>query len=66
MEILREECDAQGLSFEGLSEKANVDRSTVSRSLRGERRPSLWVAYDMARALGLSLSDVIERAEERK
>jgi transcriptional regulator with XRE-family HTH domain len=54
MRILREECEAQGVSFESLGQKAKVDRSTVSRSLRGERNPSLWVAYDMAAALGLS------------
>ncbi len=63
MDALREEASEQGMSFEQIAIKAGLDRSTVSRSLRKERNPSLWVAADIADALSVSLSDLIKNAE---
>ena len=63
IEILQAERERRGLSYGKVAESARLDHSTISRSLRKTRTPSLWLAYDMASAMGLSLSEVIERAE---
>ena len=65
MDALREAASRQEMSFEEIARVAGLDRSTVSRSLRKERNPSLWVAVDIADALGLSLSDIVRDAEEK-
>jgi len=64
MDALKAEATRQGMSFEQIAREAGLDRSTVSRSLRKERNPSLWSAADMAKALGVSLSALVKRAEE--
>ncbi len=65
MDILLEECHRLNLSFEDIGAKAHVDRSTVSRSLRKERNPTLWVFADLATAIGLDPGEVLTRAMER-
>ena len=49
--------------MEALAERAHVDRTYVSRLEGGERQPTLAVAAALAEALGLSISDLLLRAE---
>lgn len=62
MDILLEECQRLQLSFEDVGAKAKLDRSTVSRSLRKERNPTLWVFGDLAMAIGLDPGEVLAKA----
>lgn len=49
--------------MEVLAERAKIDRTYVSRLEAGERQPTVAVAAALAEALGLSLSDLLLRAE---
>lgn len=49
--------------MDALAERAEVDRTYVSRLEAGERQPTVAVAAALAHALGLSLSDLLARAE---
>lgn len=53
----------EGLSMEALASRAGVDRTYVGRLEAGERRPTIDVAAALAEAMGLSLSDLLLRAE---
>lgn len=55
---------SQGLTLEGLADLAGVHRTTIGLIERGERQPSITVAIQLARALGISLSALIKQAEE--
>ncbi|MCI0486379.1 MAG: helix-turn-helix domain-containing protein [Blastocatellia bacterium] len=60
---IRELRKAAGLSQEKLAELAELHRTYVSGVERGERNPSLISIARIARALGVSLSDVMEGVE---
>ena len=50
----------QGLTQERLSELSGLDRSYIGRIERGEVNYSLVVLYKIARALGISVADILE------
>lgn len=49
--------------MEALAERAGLDRTYVGRLEREERQPTVVVAGALAQAMGLSLSDLLLRAE---
>lgn len=57
---LREE---QKLTIEQLSDLANVHRTTIGLLERGERKPTLQVAQQIASALGFPISELLKEAE---
>jgi transcriptional regulator with XRE-family HTH domain len=62
--VLRKHRLALKLSQETLSEKADIHPTHVSFIERFERNPSLNVAASLAKALGVSLSEMIAEAED--
>jgi len=48
---LRELRTAKGLSQEELAQVATVDRGYISETETGDRNPSVWVVYRLAKAL---------------
>lgn len=62
---MREEREKQGMSQERLGELAGVYRTYMSRVELGKVRLGLDVAQKLAAGLGMPLSDLILRAEER-
>jgi transcriptional regulator with XRE-family HTH domain len=61
--VLRKHRLALKLSQEALSEKADIHPTHVSFIERFERNPSLNVAASLAKAMGLTLSEMIAEAE---
>jgi len=61
--VLRKHRVALKLSQETLSEKADIHPTHVSFIERFERNPSLNVAASLAKAMGLTLSEMIAEAE---
>jgi len=62
MEV-RKQREELRLSQEKFAEKAGIHRTYVSSIELGKVDPSLRIAGDVARALGLRLSELIARAE---
>jgi transcriptional regulator with XRE-family HTH domain len=62
---VREEREKQSMSQEKLGELAGVYRTYMSRVELGQVRLGLDAAQKLAVALGVPLSRLIERAEER-
>lgn len=56
---LREMRLARGLSQEGLADKANLHRTYVGSVERGERNISLVNVERLAKALGMSVSELL-------
>lgn len=54
----------RGLSQETLASKAGLDRTFISMIERGVRKPTLDSASNIARALGLPLSEIVHSVEE--
>lgn len=49
-----------GLTQQQLADRLRVNRVTVGHIESGERRPSLALAVDIARVLGVSLDELVE------
>ena len=62
---VREARSARGLTLEELATAAGISRATLSNLERGEHSPSLNAATDVARALGVSLSQLLGEEERR-
>jgi transcriptional regulator with XRE-family HTH domain len=62
--VLRKHRLDKNLSQEALSEKADLHPTHVSLIERFQRNPSLNVADSLAKALGLSLSEMIAESEK--
>lgn len=54
---------ANGLSKEGLAQRAGLHQTYIGLLERGDRNPTLDTAHALARALDLSLSAMIVEAE---
>jgi transcriptional regulator with XRE-family HTH domain len=61
--VLRKHRLDKSISQEALSEKADLHPTHISLIERFERNPSLNVADSLAKALGLSLSEMIAESE---
>lgn len=62
---VREARGRQGLTLDDLATAAGVSRATLSNIERGERSPSLNAATGVARALGVSLAQLLGEEERR-
>lgn len=63
--VLQQRRRTVGLSQEALADRAGVHRTYVGLVERGERNASLDVANAFAKALGVSLSEMIRAVEKR-
>jgi transcriptional regulator with XRE-family HTH domain len=61
--IFRAEREKQGLSMNGVAERAGLSQSMVSLVEREERNPTLETLLRIATALDLDLADVLQRAQ---
>ncbi|HYE33238.1 MAG TPA: helix-turn-helix transcriptional regulator [Methylomirabilota bacterium] len=61
--LLREERLRQGLSKYAVEQRCGLSQQMIGYIERGLRKPSLEIAFRLADGLGLSLADVIARAE---
>jgi transcriptional regulator with XRE-family HTH domain len=64
-QIVREERIKRGMSQEKLAQVAELHRTYMSRVELGQVRLGLDVAQKLANGLGMPLSELIVRAEER-
>jgi transcriptional regulator with XRE-family HTH domain len=55
----------QGLTLEALAATAGISRATLSNLERGEHSPSLTAATNVARALGVSLAELLGDEDRR-
>lgn len=62
--VLKKRRQAAGISQEALAEKADIHPRHVGYIERSERNPSLNVAKSLAKALDVSLAELIQEAEE--
>lgn len=54
----------QRLTHEELADKAGVHRTTIGLLEKGERTPSVGIAAQISDALGIQLSDLLQKAEQ--
>jgi transcriptional regulator with XRE-family HTH domain len=57
-------CAMRGLDQTALAERVKVSKSSMSRILSGLQEPRLRLAYELARALGVSLDALMDDAVE--
>ncbi len=50
---------AKGLTQEGLAELSDLHRTYVGGLERGERNPSLFILFRLARALGVTVGELL-------
>ena len=62
---VREARSQRGLTLEDLASAAGISRATLSNLEDGEHSPSLNAATDVARALGVSLAQLLGEEERR-
>lgn len=65
LEVLCSARQSKGWSVAELSEKSGVHHSIIHRAEKGERFPSIPVAFRIARALEAPLSDFVKMAESK-
>jgi transcriptional regulator with XRE-family HTH domain len=63
LRLLTEARAKEGLSMDTLAERAGLDRTYVGLLERGRRQPTVVAAVALCSALGLSLADLLLRAE---
>jgi transcriptional regulator with XRE-family HTH domain len=64
-EVIRDLRKQQGLSQEKLAELANLHDRHISFIERGLRKPSVLVVFQLAKALGITASELLLRVEKR-
>lgn len=64
--VLRERREAAGISQEQLADRAGLHRTYVSLIERGKRTASIEVVRKFAKALGVSMAELIEATEKRR
>ena len=62
---LRAERVAQEITFDDLVKRVSLSRNTVWRLLNAERFITIEALVEVADALGVSVLDIVERAEKR-
>jgi transcriptional regulator with XRE-family HTH domain len=63
---LSKSMETQGLSALQLAEKANLSKTTVNATLSGNGSPSWLTVFLMAKALGLTMDEVVTRAASHR
>lgn len=63
-QVLRSARSDKNISQEELAFNAGLDRTFISLLERGRRQPSLTTLIELARALGISASDLVARVEK--
>lgn len=64
-QILRELRESKKLSQEKLAELADLDRTYISLLERGQRQPTIRTLFQIAKALNIKPSKIIETVEEK-
>ena len=62
---LRAERTIQGITLDGLAQKVGVSKITVHRYLHAQRDIPITTLADICEALGVTMGEIIRRAEER-
>lgn len=62
-EAIRHERSQQGISQEKLALMAEIDRSYIGRVERGDNNVAMLTLLKIARALGVSLKDIMKAAK---
>ncbi|MCA1686544.1 MAG: helix-turn-helix domain-containing protein [Planctomycetia bacterium] len=57
-------CALRGLDQSALAGKVNLSNSSISRILSGAQEPKLSLAYDLAKALGVTLDYLVDDSPE--
>jgi transcriptional regulator with XRE-family HTH domain len=63
---IRAERGAAGLSLEALGERVGIHRNTLHNYEKGAKEITFGTLVDIADALGLDVTDLTRRAEERR
>lgn len=63
--VLDQERYNQGLTYEELGRRSGMEKMTAHRYLKGSRDIPYSKLWDLCAALGVSVIDVITRAEDR-
>lgn len=61
---LRQLCALRGLDQTSLASLVGVSKSSLSRILNGSQEPKLRLAYELARALGVTLDYLFDESQE--
>ena len=57
-------CALRGMDQSALASKVNLSKSSISRILSGTQEPKLRLAYDLAKALGVTLDYLVDDSPE--
>ena len=57
-------CALRGLDQSGLASKVGLSKSSISRILSGRQEPKLRLAFDLAKALGVTLDHLVSDSPE--
>ena len=57
-------CALRGLDQSALANKVGLSKSSISRILSGAQEPKLRLAYDLAKALGVTLDYLVDDSPE--
>ena len=63
-EKLQQLCALRGLDQSALAVKVGLSKSSMSRILSGVQEPKLRLAYDLAKALGVTLDYLVDDSPE--
>jgi len=63
-EKLQKLCAMRGLDQTALANQFGISKSSISRILSGSQEPKLRLAYDLARALGVTLDYLVDDSPE--
>ncbi|MCD4812851.1 helix-turn-helix domain-containing protein [bacterium] len=63
LELIKETREKKKMTREQLAAKAKVHKTTIGLLERKRRIPTLQIANQIAKALGLSLSKMVKKAE---
>jgi transcriptional regulator with XRE-family HTH domain len=61
-ERLRKLCATRGLDQSALAERVGISKSSMSRILSGAQEPKLLLAYELAKALGVTMDYLVDES----